>query len=47
MSVSIVKRAIEDMHISVDDLHRGKVGYDEVFDSLMRRYGLRSDEVER
>jgi hypothetical protein len=33
----MVKHAIEDMNISVDDLHRGKVDYDTVFDSLMKK----------
>jgi hypothetical protein len=40
----MVKHAIEDMNISVDDLHRGKVDYDTVFDSLMKKYNLVRDE---
>ncbi len=28
------------MHKSVDDLHLGKVDYDEVLDSLLREYGV-------
>ena len=36
----MVKHAIEKMHKSVDDLHLGKVEYDEVLDSLLREYGV-------
>ena len=36
----MVKHAIEDMHISVDDLHHGKVSYDEVYRSLLAKYRL-------
>ena len=36
----MVKHAIKDMHISVDDLHRGKVSYDEVYRSLLAKYRL-------
>ena len=37
----MVQHAIEDMNKSVDDLHLGKVDYDEVLDSLLRKYGLK------
>ena len=36
----MVKHAIEKMHKSVDDLHLGKVEYDEVLDSLLREYNV-------
>ena len=36
----MVKHAIEKMHKSVDDLHLGKVEYDEVLDSLLREYNI-------
>ena len=36
----MVKHAIEKMHKSVDDLHLGKVDYDEVLDSLLREYNV-------
>jgi hypothetical protein len=36
----MVKHAIEKMHKSVDDLHLGKVSYDEVFASLMDEYNV-------
>jgi hypothetical protein len=36
----LVKHAIEKMHKSVDDLHLGKVDYDEVFDSLLKEYNI-------
>lgn len=36
----IVKYAIEKMHKSIDDLHLGKVDYDEVLDSLLREYNI-------
>jgi len=39
----MVKHAIEKMHKSVDDLHLGKVEYDEVLDSLLREYGVAKD----
>ncbi len=34
----MVKHAIEQMHYSVDDLHRGKVDYDTVYKDMMKRY---------
>ena len=34
----MVKHAIEQMHYSVDDLHRGKVDYDTVYKDMMRHY---------
>jgi len=34
------KHAIEHMHKSVDDLHLGKVRYDEVMESLLKEYNL-------
>ena len=36
----MVKHAIEKMHKSVDDLHLGKVDYDEVLDSLLQEYNI-------
>jgi hypothetical protein len=36
----MVKHAIEKMHKSVDDLHLGKVSYDEVFASLLDEYNI-------
>ena len=36
----MVKHAIKKMHKSVDDLHLGKVDYDEVLDSLLREYNV-------
>ena len=36
----LVKHAIEKMHKSVDDMHLGKVDYDEVLDSLLREYNV-------
>ncbi len=36
----MVKHAIEKMHISVDDLHLGKVSYDEVYESLLKEYNI-------
>ena len=33
-----VKHAIEQMHYSVDDLHRGKVDYDTVYKDMMKYY---------
>ena len=36
----MVKHAIEKMHKSVDDLHLGKVDYDEVLNSLLREYNV-------
>jgi len=42
-SALMVKHAIEKMHKSVDDLHLGKVDYDEVLDSLLREYGVAKD----
>jgi len=36
----LVKYAIEKMHVSVDDLHRGKVDYDRVLDSLLKEYNI-------
>jgi len=36
----MVKHAIEKMHKSVDDLHLGKVEYDEVLDSLLKEYNI-------
>jgi hypothetical protein len=36
----MVKHAIEKMHKSVDDLHLGKVDYDEVLDSMLREYNI-------
>jgi hypothetical protein len=36
----MVKHAIEDMNISVDDLHRGKVEYETVLNSLLDKYGV-------
>jgi len=36
----MVKHAIEKMHIDVDDLHLGKVDYEEVFDSLLQEYNI-------
>jgi len=36
----MVKHAIEKMHKSVDDLHLGKVEYDEVLDSLLNEYHI-------
>ena len=36
----MVKHAIEHMHKSVDDLHLGKVSYDEVMESLLKEYNL-------
>ena len=36
----MVKHAIEKMHKSVDDLHLGKVDYEEVLDSLLREYNI-------
>ena len=36
----MVKHAIEKMHISVDDLHLGKVDYEEVLDSLLKEYSI-------
>ena len=34
----MVKHAIEQMHYSVDDLHRGKVDYDTVYKDMMKYY---------
>jgi hypothetical protein len=36
----MVKHAIEKMHKSVDDLHLGKVDYDEVLDSMLQEYNI-------
>ena len=36
----MVRYAIEKMHKSVDDLHLGKVKYDEVFNSFLREYHI-------
>jgi len=36
----LVKHAIEKMHKSVDDLHLGKVDYEEVLESLLREYNI-------
>ncbi len=36
----MVKHAIEKMHKSVDELHEGKVSYDEVLGSLLEAYGV-------
>jgi len=36
----MIKHAIEKMHKSVDDLHLGKVEYDEVLDSLLNEYNI-------
>jgi hypothetical protein len=36
----MVKHAIEKMHKSVDELHLGKVDYDEVLDSMLREYNV-------
>jgi hypothetical protein len=36
----MVKHAIEKMHKSVDDLHLGKVDYDEVLDSMLQEYNV-------
>jgi len=36
----MIKHAIEKMHKSVDDLHVGKVSYDEVLDSLLQEYNI-------
>ncbi len=36
----MVKHAIEKMHKSVDDLHLGKVSYDEVYESLLKEYNI-------
>lgn len=36
----MVKHAIEKMHISVNDLHLGKVDYEEVLDSLLKEYSI-------
>ncbi len=36
----MVKHAIEKMHKSVDDLHLGKVSYDEVYASLLKEYNI-------
>ena len=40
LSGMLVRHAIEKMHKSVDDLHLGKVDYDEVLDSLRREYNI-------
>ena len=36
----MIQHAIEHMHKSVDDLHLGKVRYDEVMESLLKEYNL-------
>jgi len=36
----MIKHAIEKMHKSVDDLHVGKVSYDEVLNSLLQEYNI-------
>ena len=36
----MIKHAIEKMHKSVDDLHEGKVEYDEVINSLLVEYNI-------
>ncbi len=36
----MVKHAIEKMHKSVDELHEGKVSYDEVLSSLLREHNI-------
>ncbi len=36
----MVKHAIEKMHKSIDELHEGKVSYDEVLGSLLEAYGV-------
>jgi len=36
----MIKHAIEKMHKSVDELHLGKVEYDEVLDSLLNEYNI-------
>ena len=36
----MVQYAIEKMHVSVDDLHRGKVDYDRVLDLLLKEYNI-------
>jgi hypothetical protein len=40
----MVKHAIEKMHKSVDDLHLGKVDYDEVLDSMLQEYNIEPSE---
>ena len=40
----MVKHAIEKMHKSVDELHLGKVEYDEVFKSLLKEYNMENKE---
>ncbi len=37
----MVKHAIEQMHYSVDDLHRGKVDYDTVYRDMMKYYTIK------
>ena len=39
-SALMIKHAIKKMHKSVDDLHLGKVDYDEVLDSMLREYNV-------
>ncbi len=36
----MIQHAIEHMHKSVDDLHLGKVSYDEVMESLLKEYNI-------
>jgi len=36
----MIQHAIEHMHKSVDDLHLGKVSYDEVMESLLNEYNI-------
>ena len=40
----MIKHAIEKMHKSVDELHLGKVDYDEVLDSLLNEYNITKEE---
>jgi len=40
----MIKHAIEKMHKSVDDLHLGKVEYDEVLDSLLNEYNITKEK---
>ena len=41
----MVKHAIENMNKSVDDLHLGKVEYDEVLDSLLKEHNITKEET--
>jgi len=40
----MVKHAIEKMHKTVDELHEGKVEYDEVLNSLLKEYNITKEE---